>query len=184
VILSDLKWIEGHILGLISQAVLQLTYTGKNSSTVGLQLTIFPTHSKLYGEPVNGGKARKFALISAKTCETYLLAEICEILVCEHGGMTEELVDDVWFGGVKWHAVVADVLGRVEHLEGEAVQELALSQKATHGLKAPAGLGLKKFRDGIQLWYLILSEADVLLKLLNGPLELLARISLEQVLQL
>lgn len=127
VALSDLKWIEGHILGLISQAVLQFTYTGKNSRTIGLQLTIFSAHSKLYGEPVNGGKARKFALIRAKTCETYLLAEICEVLVCEHGGMAEELVDDVGLRGVERHAVVADVLGRVEHLKGETVQELALS---------------------------------------------------------
>jgi len=42
--------------------------------------------------------------------------------------MTYQFMDDVWLRGVLRSFVVSDVLGRVENLECQAIEELSLGQ--------------------------------------------------------
>lgn len=90
-------------------------------------------------------------------------------------------MDDVWFWGIQGHAVVSDVLCGVEDSEGEAVQELALSEEAAHWLESPTSLLLQVLRDVVELGDRILSETYMLLELIDCPVELLARIGLEKL---
>ena len=46
----------------------------------------------------------------------------------KHGCVTHQLVQNIWLWGVEWLRFVSDVLGRMEHFEGEAVEELTLRQ--------------------------------------------------------
>ena len=57
-------------------------------------------------------------------CLTYLLAELSEGGVSKERDVSEELVTDVRFGSVHGGAVVPDVLGGVEHSEGQPRQEV------------------------------------------------------------
>jgi hypothetical protein len=54
--------------------------------------------------------------------------------------VAKELVDHVGLRGVEGLGVVADVLGRVEGSEGQAVQELSACQEAAYWLEPPLGL--------------------------------------------
>jgi hypothetical protein len=70
----------------------------------------------------------------------------------------------------------------MEDLEGEAIQELSLSEETSNRLQAPASLRLKELRDRVKLRYLIHCESNMFLELVNGPVELFASISFEQLL--
>ena len=65
----------------------------------------------------------------------------------EHGSVTHELVHHVGLRGVERLCVMADVLRRVEHFEGESVQELTLGEEATHGFEAPASARAEEIGD-------------------------------------
>jgi len=67
------------------------------------------------------------------------LRELGEVVVGEHGSMPHKLVDNVGLGGVEGGGVVADVLGAVENFECQTVEELALGEQSTYGLKTPTG---------------------------------------------
>lgn len=75
---------------------------------------------------------------------------------------------------------MSDVLGGVENLERKTIEELTLCEEATNWLKSPAGLGLQKLGDIFKLGNVIVAETNFLFKLINGPVEFLASISLEQ----
>lgn len=78
-----------------------------------------------------------------------------------------------------------DVLGRVEHLESEAIQELTLCQQAADGLQSPASLLCQISGDRLELRDIIFSETfDVPLELLDYLVRLIARISHHQSLEL
>ena len=50
-----------------------------------------------------------------------------------------EHFEEVGLGGVEGGGVVADVLGAVENFECQTVEELALGEQSTYGLKTPTG---------------------------------------------
>lgn len=77
---------------------------------------------------------------------------------------------------------MANVLGRMEDLEGKAIQEFSLCQQASHRLETPSSLRLKELRDRVKLRNLIGSESNVLLEFVDGPVELLASICLVELL--
>ena len=97
--------------------------------------------------------------------------------------MPEQLMYDVWLRSVQRHTVMSDVLGGVEDFESQAIQKLSLRQKPANWLQPPASFALQKFRYGIELWDILSGEAHMLLELVDGPSELLACVSFEQLLE-
>ena len=95
--------------------------------------------------------------------------------------MAHELVDNIGLGGVEWLIMVSDVLRRMENLKCKPVEELSLGEKTTHRLQSPAGSFLEEVRDVFQLWDLLLAQIDLLLKLVDRPIKLVASIGLEQL---
>ena len=98
----------------------------------------------------------------------------------KHGCVTHELVDDIRLRSVKRVLVMSDILGGVEDLEGETVQELTLGEKTSDWLQSPASFGLKELRDIFKLRNLSFAQIDFLLKLCDGPVEFRAGMVLEQ----
>lgn len=99
--------------------------------------------------------------------------------------MTNQFVNDVWFRSVLWVAVVSDVLGRMENLEGKTIQELSLSQETTDRLKSPSSLRLKEGTDVLQLGDIGVAESfNILLHFFNCKVGLLTCVFFEQGLQL
>ena len=97
----------------------------------------------------------------------------------KHGCVTHELVDDIRLRSVKRVLVMSDILGGVEDLEGETVQELTLGEKTSDWLQSPASFGLKELRDIFKLRNLSFAQIDFLLKLCDGPVEFRAGMVLE-----
>jgi len=118
VVLRDFVWIKRLHFWLISDAVSKLTDAGENSSTVCLVFPVLLAHSELNCEPVDGSQALKLNLARTERGKTNLLGEISELLVCEHGCMAHELVNDIRLWSIERLLVMSNVLGRVEHFEG------------------------------------------------------------------
>lgn len=152
-VLSNNIWIKWPELGLIGHAVLELTKTTHYAGTVGLLRSLrIEADSKLDGKPVDSCQSLEFDLTSSKGGKADLLTEVGEVLVCEHWGMPDELVDDIRFRSVFWGCMMADILRRVEYFEGKTVQKFSLRQKATDWLESPACFTVKIFRDRVKLW--------------------------------
>ena len=67
-------------------------------------------------------------LIRSQRGQAYFLREVGEFLMAKHGGVTDELVNDIWLRCVKRLTVMPHVLSRVEHFESKGIQELSLSK--------------------------------------------------------
>ena len=88
--------------------------------------------AELDGEPVAGGQLLDVVVAGAQAGQANLLAELGKGGVSEERDVAEELVTDVGLGGVHGGAVVPDVLGGVEHAEGQARQEVSGGEKSGH----------------------------------------------------
>lgn len=100
--------------------------------------------------------------------------------MCEHWGVSDELVDDVRFRSVLWRCMMANILRRVEYFEGETVQEFSLRQKTTDWLESPACFTVEIFGDRVKLWDGGRTETlDVLLHFGHDGIRLLACIGLK-----
>ena len=97
----------------------------------------------------------------------------------KHRSMANQLMDDIWLWSIEGFGVVADVLCRVEHLEGKSIQELTLCEQATNRLQSPTSSLAQKLADVFELRDFIFVQIDLLLKLSDCPIEFFARISLE-----
>ena len=89
--------------------------------------------------PVAGGELLYELVRGPEACEADLLAELGEGGVSEERDVTEELVTDIWLRGVHGGAVVSDVLGRVEHSEGQPGQKVSGGEKSGHRSELEAG---------------------------------------------
>ena len=58
------------------------------------------------------------------TRNTAHLRELSKVWVAEERCMTKQLMTDVWFGGVVGLGAMADVLGGVEHSEGQTSEKI------------------------------------------------------------
>ena len=139
---SSLLRLEATELRLPGQTPLQLPEGGEEPGPVGLELPVLPRDPELYGEPVAGGQLLDVIIRGSKRGQAYLLAELGKGRVSKQGHVTQELVTHVLNriclltrvdtpGGscyrlrsVHGGAVVPDVLGGVEHSEGQPRQEV------------------------------------------------------------
>lgn len=102
------KWFK---LRLIGNAVLQLTKATHDSGAVRLFIALMvKAHAELDREPVDGGEAFELYLAGSEGREADFLTEVGEVLVGEHRGVADELVDDVGLGSVLRGRVVPYVL--------------------------------------------------------------------------
>jgi len=65
--------------------------------------------------------------------------------------MAKELVTDIGLRGVERLGVVANVLGRMEDTESEAVQKVAGGQKTHDGTQGESGAVLEELGDAVEL---------------------------------
>ena len=119
-------------LRLARQTPFQLPEGGEQAGPVGLQFSLLPGDPELDGEPVAGGQLLDVVVAGAQAGQANLLAELGKGGVSEERDVAEELVTDVGLGGVHGGAVVPDVLGGVEHAEGQARQEVSGGEKSGH----------------------------------------------------
>lgn len=64
---------------------------------------------------------------------------------------------------------MSNILGGMESLKSQSIQELTLSKKTTYWFKSPTSLTLKVLGDELELRNLILAEIDVFLEIINCP---------------
>ena len=107
-------------LRLARQTPLQLPEGGEQAGTEGLQFSLLPGDPKLDGEPVAGGQLLDVVIAGAQAGQANLLAELGKRWVSKERDVAEQFMTDVRLWGVHGGAVVPDVLGRVEHSEGQA----------------------------------------------------------------
>ena len=181
---SRLLWLEGPQLWLAGEAPFQLPEGGEESRAVRLQLPVLPGDAELHGEPVAGGQLLDVLVARAQGGQPDLLAELGEGGVREEGDVAEELVADVGLGGVVGVLVVADVLGGVEHPEGEAGEEVPGGEEAGHGAQGEPGDAAEEVGDGLQLGDLPGAVAHVLLEEGEHVVVLVAGVGLVHGLQL
>ena len=73
-------------------------------------LAILLAHTKLNGEPVDGGQSLQFNFGGTKGRKSNLLRKVSEFLMCEHWCVTHELVDNVGLWCVVRLRVMSNVL--------------------------------------------------------------------------
>jgi len=150
-LLCNLGRLEGSDLGLVTQAVFELTKRGKQTSTISTDLIPLTTDTKLNREPVDRCKPFNVLIRCTKRGKTNLLGKVCEIWVGKQGNMAEQFMADIGFRGVQGLGVMTDILGRVEDTESEAIQEITTSQKTHDGAQRKASAILQEPGDIIQL---------------------------------
>lgn len=90
-------------------------------------------------------------------------------------------MDNIRFGSVQRIRVMSNILGRMECLECQSIEEFALSKKTTYRLQSPASLALQILWDSFKLWDFILTEVYVFLEILDSPVEFFASTVLEHL---
>jgi len=88
--------------------------------------------------------------------------------------MTKELMATVGLGRVLRTAPVADVLGRVEHSEGQAGQEVSRRQQARDWTETEARAVLEELRHNLELRYVVGTVATVGAQQAENDVELFA----------
>ena len=146
-VLRNLVRVQRLELGLVSDAIGEFTDTGQDAGTVGLGDASLIAHAELDCEPVDGSEALELDLAGPERCKADLLTEVRELLMCEHGSMAHQFVDNIGLRRVKRLSVVTNVLGRVEYPEGQAIEELALREQSANRLQAPPSSLLEELGD-------------------------------------
>ena len=94
-------------------------------------------------------------------------------------------MDNVWFGCVLRRRVVTYVLRRVENLERQSVQKLALCEQTANWLKPPASLASNEVRNGAKLGDFISRETlNIFFHIIYCLISLFASICSQQRFQL
>jgi len=145
VVLANHVGVERQELRLVGNAILELTKAGHDTCAVSFLVTVLvEAHAEFDCKPVQGSESLELNLGSTKRCQAYFLGKVSKVLMSKHGGMTDQFVDNIWLRSVFGVAVVAYVLGRVEHLKSKSIQELSLCKKTTNWLKSPSRLFLQE----------------------------------------
>jgi hypothetical protein len=83
-ILGNLKGIKRHIFRFVGQAILEFSYTRKDTGTISLHWSLLLAHSEFNGKPVNCSESCKLSFTCTKGSKTDFLWEVREILMREH----------------------------------------------------------------------------------------------------
>ena len=129
---SSLLGFEAPKLRFARETPLQLSEGREQSCTISLQFSLLPRDPELDGEPVAGGQLLDEVVTGAQAGQSYLLTELSEGGVSKERDVSEELMTDVRFRSVHGGAVVPDVLGGVEHSEGQPSQEVPGGEQPGH----------------------------------------------------
>ena len=136
---SSFLRLEAAELWFAGETPLQLPEGREQAGTVGLQLPLLSGDAKLNGEPVAGGELLDVVIAGAQAGQANLLAELGKGGVSKERDVAEEFVTDVRLRCVHRGAVVSDVLGRVEHSEGQPGQKVSGGEKSGHRSELEAG---------------------------------------------
>ena len=158
--------------------------------------------AELDGEPVAGGQLLDVVVAGAQAGQANLLAELGKGGVSKERDVAEEFVTDVRLRCVHRGAVVSDVLGGVEHPEGEPGQEVSGGEKSGHRSQLEPGdawqvkfmssftgaatiiITFQEVRNPLELRHFVLVVSAVLLQEGEHVVVLIAGVSLVKSLQI
>jgi len=83
-------------------------------------------------------------------------------------------VNDVRLRSIERIRVMSDILGGMECLKSQTIQEFTLGKKTTNWLESPTSPSLEVLRNNLELRNLIFIEMDVFLEIIDSPHKFLA----------
>lgn len=140
---------------------LQFSKTGQETRSICFVLSILFTQAKLYCEPVTSGQLFDVLIRCSERCESDLLREARKTGVCKKRSMTQKLMADIGFRGIKRFWRMADVLSRMEDPKCESSEEISRTQETSDRSQYESSCISQKVWDVLELRYVVRSVSTV-----------------------